>query len=373
MKRLFNRLLFCVMLNFSLLAQADIQTDNDLQIDKLAADLQIPWGMAYLPDNSLLITQREGRLVRLTLASGKITTISGLPADIAVGGQGGLFDVALSPDYDQSHWIYFSYSKTVKTGSATTLARAKLVGDTLSDWQELFVTRIDSSKRAHFGGRIAFDGTGHVFLSSGERGHRANAQDLTNHAGKILRLNMDGSVPTDNPFVGQTNALPEIWSYGHRNPQGLCYNKETEQLWEIEHGPRGGDEINLIQPGHNYGWPVISYGKEYWAPLAVGEGTHKQGMDQPVYKYIPSIAPSSLLQYQGALFKQWHGRLLAGALSLQHLNVVELNEENQFKHEQRLLNTLNSRIRSLLEGPDGELYIGTDQGDIYRVTPKDKP
>jgi len=353
------------------MAQAEISRDKDLHIEKLATGLSIPWGMAILPDNSLLITQRNNTLSRLNLDSGKITNITGLPEDVLVSGQGGLFDIKLSPDYANSGWLYFSYNKQVDGQGATTLARAKLQDKQLVNWQDLLITQSRTDNKVHFGGRISFDNNGHVFLSIGDRGERDNAQSRSNHAGSILRLNLDGTVPDDNPFIGQNNVLPEIWSYGHRNPQGMFFNQQTGHLWAIEHGPRGGDEINLVQAGKNYGWPVISFGKEYWAPLPVGKGTHRDGMEQPVQMYDPSIAPSSLIQYQGKLIKEWHGKLLAGALKLQHLNIVTLNDENQAINEQRLLDSLSRRIRNIIEAPDGALLIATDNGDIYRVTPTD--
>lgn len=334
----------------------------------VASGLGVPWGMAILPDNHMLITQRQGNLSLLDLNTLKLTNIDGLPA-IKVGGQGGLFDVALPPNYPENKWIYFSYAKEVDGQAATSLARAKLDKKTLTNWQDLIITQSRSSKSAHFGGRITFDDSGHVFLSIGDRGVRAKAQDTSNHAGSILRLNLDGSVPDDNPFVGKASVLDEIWSYGHRNPQGLFFNKQTQQLWAIEHGPRGGDEINLIEPTKNYGWPVISYGKEYWAPLAVGEGTEKTGMEQPIQTYIPSIAPSSLIQYSGKIFKDWQGDLLATAMALKHLNRITLNDDNSVKDEQRYLQNQNARLRNVIESHEGWLYISTDNGDIIQVTP----
>jgi glucose/arabinose dehydrogenase len=349
-------------------AHADISRDKDLNIAEVASGLSIPWGMAVLPENQLLVSQRDETLSRVDMNSGETTEISGLPEDIRVGGQGGLFDIRLAPDFEDSGWIYLSYSKDVDGQGATTLARARVNDNQLVDWQDLIVTQSRTGNSVHFGGRIAFDGKGHVFLSLGDRGERDYAQDLGNHAGSILRLNLDGSVPEDNPFVGQDNALPEIWSYGHRNVQGLFYNTETDTLWAQEHGPRGGDEINLVKPGNNYGWPEISYGKEYWAPLAVGE-EKKAGMEQPVKMYDPSIAPSGLIQYQGELFPAWQGKLLSGAMKLQHLNIVTLNENNEAVDEKRLLRSLNSRIRNVIEAPDGAVLVGTDAGVIYRLTP----
>lgn len=360
-----------ILLLLPLTLQADISEDNQLKIEKLTTGISIPWGMAVLTDSSLLVTQRSGKLVKLSATGKKITDIAGLPADIRVEGQGGLFDVALPPDYQQNGWIYFSYNKDVDGQGATTLARAKLNNAQLTDWQDILVSQSRTDNKVHYGGRISFDGHGHVFLSIGDRGERNHAQNLKNHAGSILRLNMDGSVPADNPFVETANVLPEIWSYGHRNPQGLFFNQHSGILWSIEHGPRGGDEINLIEAGTNYGWPVISYGKEYWAPLSVGKGTHRDGMAQPVKMYDPSIAPSSLIQYQGSLFKPWRGKLLAAALKLQHLNIITLNTDNEAVDEKRLLNSLSRRIRNIIEAPDGALLIGCDNGDIYRITPAD--
>lgn len=345
-----------------------VYSAEDVTTETLATGLGVPWGMAIMPDNTLLISQREGLLSLLNLNSGSLTDITGLPA-IKVSGQGGLFDVALSPDYANNQWIYFSYSKDISGQGATTLARAKMAGSSLIHWQDLLVTKSTTDTDAHFGGRITFDNKDHIFLSVGERGFRPNAQDLSTHAGSILRLNLDGSVPADNPFVGVKNALPEIWSYGHRNPQGLFFNKVTEQLWEIEHGPRGGDEINLIKAGKNYGWPVISFGQEYYTPRAVGEGTEKAGMEQAIKVYVPSIAPSSIIQYMGNAFPQWHNNLLAGALKLQHLNRIVLDEHDQAVSETRLLRNVEGRIRNIIESPEGWLYISTDDGRILKISP----
>ena len=248
-----------------------------------------------------------------------------------------MLDVATGPDYTTRDWLYFTYSKSTVSGAVTTLARAKRRGNQLSDWQELLVTDSATSGYRHFGSRIAFDQQGHVFFGVGDRGERDSAQDLSSHAGTIMRLRLDGSIPDDNPFLSRDNALPEIWSYGHRNPQGLLYDNNTGNLWSIEHGPRGGDEINLVVKGANYGWPVISYGKEYWGPVSIGEGTEKPGMEQPVKVYIPSIAPGSLLLYSATAFPQWQGNLFSGALKLRHLNRVSISIYNKAIAEERFL------------------------------------
>ena len=357
----------CVLIlisSFSYAAEADIK----FQINQKSQVNGIPWGMAQLDQNTLLVTILDGQLLRLNLNSGDVDEIHGLP-DIARMGQGGLFDVALAPDYNESGWLYFTYAHPTKEGASTALARAKLKDLSLINWQDLLITESSSDKGQHFGSRIAFDDDGHVFFSVGDRGKRANAQDLKNHAGSILRLNMDGTVPADNPYVRHGNIKPEIWSFGHRNPQGLFYDHNTGFLWSNEHGPRGGDEINLIRAGANYGWPIVSHGKEYWAPLSVGEATSKEGMEDPTKVYIPSIAPSSLLIYRGQLFKDWEGDFLSTALALRHLNNVRLESGEVF--ETRFLEELNERMRDVIEMRDGSLMISTDSGRILNIRPKD--
>ncbi len=338
-------------------------------VEEVFNGLGVPWGMAFLSDNKIIFSQRDGQIGLLKLKENELTWLGNTPS-VYHNGQGGLLDIAVADNYGQTGWIYFTYSKQTGNKSATTLARAKLNKDSLTDWQDLLVSHSSEKTNRHYGSRIAFDEKGHVFFSIGERGHRPNAQDLTNHAGAILRLNLDGSTPEDNPFSGQKNILPEIWSYGHRNPQGLFYEKKMNRLWSIEHGPRGGDEINLIQAGKNYGWPVISYGQEYWGPVNVGEDTHKEGMEQPIKFYVPSIAPSSLLVYSGKAFPQWQGNLFSGALKLQHLNRVVINPELKVVDEERLLISLGERIRCVVESPEGWIYFSTDSGRILRIKPK---
>ena len=364
--------LFCCFILLSPLIALSQDTETKLDITTVATDLGVPWGMVLVDPQTMLITEREGYLLKLDLNTGSITNIDGLAWDIASSGQGGLLDVALADNYQQTGWSYLSYSKLVNDKAVTALARAKLTGNNLTEWQDIFVSQSQSSTSIHFGGRITFDKDGHVFLSIGDRGVRPNAQNLNNHAGTIVRLNLDGTIPKDNPFIGNNDALAEIWSYGHRNPQGLFFNNKTNELWSIEHGPRGGDEINLIERGKNYGWPTISYGKEYLSFAAVGEGTHKEGMEQPVKVYVPSIAPSSLIQYQGELFPDWQGNLLSGALKLEHLNRVELDENNEAIAEHRLLSSIDERIRNIIETPQGELYLSTDSGLILKITPNNE-
>ncbi|BCO30452.1 dehydrogenase [Thiohalobacter sp. COW1] len=349
-------------------AGLSVAADADRRLETVAEGLGIPWGMAFLDAGTLLFTERAGRVGRLNLATGAVSYLDGVPGVYAEG-QGGLLDIAPAPDHAETGWIYFTYAKPVDGQGATTLARARLSGDRLVDWQELIVTQSRSDTTRHFGSRIAFDGRGHLFFGIGDRGVRPNGQDLSTHAGSVLRLKLDGSVPQDNPFVGREDVLPEIWSYGHRNPQGLVYDSGHDRLWLIEHGPRGGDEINLVTPGANYGWPVVSHGQEYWGPVDVGEATSKPGMTDPVKVYIPSIAPGSLLLYSGQAFPDWQGDLFSGALKLRHLNRVTLDADGNPTGEQRLLQDLDARIRALAESPEGWLYLSTDSGRIYRLRP----
>lgn len=331
----------------------------------LVSGLGITWGMAALDSDTVIFTQRDGRAGLLTLNAGKVRWLSGLP-EVHANGQGGLLDVAIPGRYRDGDWIYFTYSKPVDGSAATTLARARLSGTALSDWQDLLVTRSQSDTNRHFGSRIAFDNNGHLFFSIGDRGDRSNGQNLMTHAGSILRLQLDGGVPADNPFVGRDDALPEIYSYGHRNPQGLCYDDALGGLWSSEHGPRGGDEINFIQAGANYGWPVVSHGKEYWGPFDVGEAKTRPGMEDPRYLYIPSIAPGSLLCYSSG-HPQWQRSLFQGALKLTHLNRVSLDDKGFVSDEKRLLN--GERIRALLRTDNGDILYATDSGTIARLSP----
>ena len=366
-------MLFSLSTAFALPAFA--ATPATIQSDKAAFVLEpvsegfgVPWGMAFIGENQLLITAREGHIHLLDTRTRKTIRLQGAPAVLAEG-QGGMLDVAVPPDFTPDDWIYFTFVRDRNGDGVTVLARARLRGHTLVQWQDLLETRSATGSSQHFGSRIAFDESGHVYFGVGDRGERPDGQDRSNHAGCVMRLKRDGSVPGDNPFIGQADVLPEIWSYGHRNPQGMAYDPVHKRLWLIEHGPRGGDEINLISAGRNYGWPVISYGKEYWGPVAVGEGTHRQGMEQPIKQYTPSIAPGSLLLYSGKAFPAWRGNLFAGALKLRHINRVTLDARGNAIGEERLLSDLGERIRALAESPQGWIYFSTDSGKVYRIKP----
>lgn len=339
---------------------------GDHQIKKVASVPGVIWGLTFLDSEHAFVTLRSGKIHIVNLVTGEVTPVKGAPA-VRASGQGGLLDVALSPD---KQWLYFTYSKPVKEGSATTLARAKLDKNQLMEWQDLLVTQSKNSSSRHYGSRITFDTKGHVYFGVGDRGDRDNGQNTLTHTATILRLNLNGSVPKDNPFVGDSKGLDEIYSYGHRNPQGLFYDRVTHQLWEIEHGPRGGDEINVIKAGANYGWPITSHGKEYWGPIKVGKAEEMEGIEPPVKVYVPSIAPGSLVLYRGTAFPELNGHLLAGALKLAHLNVIRLNDQLQAVEEYRLFEELKERIRDVDIAGNGWIYFSTDSGNIYRVSPK---
>ncbi|MCB5161287.1 PQQ-dependent sugar dehydrogenase [Marinomonas algarum] len=342
------------------------ETASLLSVTQLTQFNGIPWGITLLNDQEAIVTVKSGLAYRVNLLDGTQQALSGLPS-VDDRGQGGLLDVALSPRFDTQAWLYFTYTKPTQLGAKTTLARAKLVKNTLTQWEDLLITDSASNTTRHFGGRITFDNQNHVFFSIGDRGIRDNAQNLTNHAGSIVRLNLDGSVPNNNPFITHANILNEIWSYGHRNPQGLYYDDDTHTLWSNEHGPRGGDEINLIRPGANYGWPIVSYGKEYSGNTNIGEGEEKDGIDNPVKVFIPSIAPSSLIRYKGMLFSNWNGDFLSTALALRHLNKIK-TKANGDTSEARYLAHLNERLRSIAQDSSGILYLGTDSGKLLRIS-----
>jgi len=337
------------------------------RIEVVASGLHVPSGLSFLPDGRLLITERPiGRLSVLDLSTGAITPIEGVPPVHGLV-DGGLMDVLVHPNYAKNGWIYLSYAIEVPGGKTTVVDRARIERAHLVERQRLFTARpvIDNSNE--FGSRLLLD-RGFLYVTLGQRETPPTAQDLGSDLGKIIRLTEDGKVPRSNPFVGRKGALPEIWSYGHRNPQGLVRNPTTGEIWEHEHGPKGGDEVNIVHPGRNYGWPVIGYGRNYDG-TPVGEGiTHHAGMEQPIYYYLPSIAPSGMIFYTGEAFPAWRGNIFIGALALRHLNRLVV-EGGRVIHEERLLTDSNWRVRVVQQGPDGALYIGVDSGMILRLHP----
>ncbi|WP_213997124.1 PQQ-dependent sugar dehydrogenase [Arsukibacterium sp.] len=338
-----------------------------LQLDVVSEGLEHPWGLAFLADGKMLVTERAGRM-RYVNADGSLSKpISGLP-DITVAGQGGLLDIVLHPQFNQNNQIFFSYNEPGASGSSTAVARATLKDNALSNLQVIFSAQPKFESRHHFGGRLVFADNGDLFITLGDRGQRRDdAQTLDTHHGKVVRVTTDGSPADANPYLEQNNALADVWSYGHRNIQGAALHPQTKQLWTHEHGPQGGDEINIARADHNYGWPEITYGEEYGGGK-IGK-TKQDGMEQPLHYWVPSIAPSGMTFYTGELFKPWQQNLLVGSLKFGQLVRLELNGEN-VSHEERIM--IGQRIRDVRQGPDGAVYLLTDRkdGQILRLTPK---
>ena len=363
-----------VLIAVSLLLSAAIPEDSGAQIHRstlhdyrvvpVASGLQNPWGIAFLPGGDILITERSGRL--RIVREGRLLpdAVPGVP-EVLAQGQGGLLDVQPHPDFATNRLIYITYSKpyTDLEGARTVLIRGTFQDDALTNIEELFSAQ--AVGRGHYGSRIAFDGNGYVFITAGDRQAPSRgdlyahpAQDLSNHHGVVVRLHDDGRIPADNPFVGTAGALGEIWSYGHRNPQGLAFHPMTGDLWANEHGPQGGDELNVVLPGRNYGWPVIGYGVNYGSGTTIHEGTLKEGMESPKHFWVPSIATSGLMIYTGDKFPAWRGNIFVGGLGGEQLSRLTvdgqtvLNEETLF---QRM-----GRIRDVRQGPDGYIYLAIE-------------
>ena len=330
--------------------------------------LEHPWGMAFLPDGDILVTERPGRLRVIRDGVLDPTPVAGVP-EVWAERQGGLLDVALHPEFEDNRLVYLSFSKPGREGATTAVVRGRLEGNRLADVEEIFEADAWTNRGVHFGSRLLFDRDGYLFVTIGDRGEMHEAQNLANHQGTILRLHDDGSVPEDNPFVGQEGARPEIWAYGIRSPQGLTIHPETGELWESEHGPRGGDEINLILPGRNYGWPVITYGINYDG-TPITDITEKEGMEQPLHYWVPSIATSGIAIYDGDRFPQWKGSVFVGGLNGQHLARVEFDGTRPVG-EEKLLTELDQRIRDVRSGPDGYVYVLVDAPDaaLLRLEP----
>jgi aldose sugar dehydrogenase len=346
---------------------ADGTDRAELRAVPVADGLAYPWAMAFLPDGDILVTERDGRL-RL-IRSGRVVgqPIAVLPAVVARG-QGGLLDIVLHPRFAENRQLYLSYAGSTPRGDATHIMRARLDGMSLVDPAVILVGGAGHTSR-HFGSRFAFDRAGQLFVSLGDRGEMDRAQDLGDLAGKIVRIHDDGSVPSDNPFAGRPGVRPEIFAYGVRNPQGMALNPWTGAIWEQEHGPRGGDEINIIRAGANYGWPAITHGIDY-SFRSIGEGRSKPGMEQPVWFWDPSIAPSGMAFYDGESYPGWRGSLLIGALKFELLARLSL-EGDRVVGEERLLEEQIGRIRDVRVGPDGLVYLLTDEvrGGLYRLEP----
>ena len=363
--------LTCVILLFGT-AFASAQTFETragaVRVTPMLTGLDEPWGIAHLPQQgstAFLVTERDGAL--LYVDNGTATKVSGVP-DVVASGQGGLLDVMIPRDFAQTRAVFLSYSKSLKGGAGTALAVGTLSADgtALSDVRDLFVMSEGSGGGRHFGSRITESLDGTLFLTIGDRGDRPSAQDLSVHNGSVIRIYRDGSVPADNPFVGQADVRPEIYSFGHRNPQGAALDLGGT-LWVAEHGAQGGDEVNRIRKGANFGWPVISYGRHY-SGAKIGEGTAREGMEQPAFYWDPSMAPSGMAIYSGALWPQWRGDMLIGSLKFDY--IARLDGDNVQEVEQ-ISGPETERVRDVVEAPDGSIwFISVGQGAVYRMTPQ---
>lgn len=345
------------------------QIDNTISASEVTGGLHHPWALAFVSDSEWLVTERRGTLRRILNGQLQDDPISGVPKVVAVG-QGGLLDMTPHPDFANNQRLYLSYAKPCGEGGGTTAVGYGIYkAATLTDFRDIYVAEKSCTTTAkHFGGRILFDNDGYLFLTIGDRGQRERAQDTSDPAGSVLRLHDDGSIPDDNPLAKQNGKAGEIWSWGHRNPQGLALHPQTGKPWLNEHGPRGGDEINAPQPGINYGWPVITYGREYYGP-GIGD-TEKKGYAQPLLHWTPSIAPSGMAFVTSNRYPDWKGDVVSGALKLTHLNKVSFDGQRPTR-EVRMLLERNERIRDVRQGPDGYLYLLTDSDDgkLLRLEP----
>jgi len=341
---------------------------HDVEVSVVTDGLNYPWGLAFLPGGDILVTERRGDLRMVSNGALLPEPVAGLPP-IDQHGQGGLLDVALHPDFAKNRLVYLSYAGRGDGGYSTEVLRGRLEGSALIDVAVIFRAAPKTDGKRHFGSRLLFGPDGKLYVSLGDRGDRPSAQDLSSHNGSLLRLNPDGSVPADNPFAGREGAQPEIWTYGNRNMQGMTL-RANGQIWTHEHGPQGGDEVNLMRAGVNYGWPVITYGRNYGIGTKIGEGTEKAGMAQPVHTWVPSIAPSGMTFYDGDVFPAWKGDLFVGSLKFGLLVRLTLKGD-EIVAEERMLDDAYGRIRAVAEGPDGLLWLLTDErnGKLLKVAP----
>jgi len=337
---------------------------HNYRVTTVTDGLVQPWSMAWLPNGDMLVTEKPGRLRIIRDGQLLPEAVPGVPA-VFYEGQGGLFEVLPHPDFEENRWIYLSFAKPVGDNSTTAIIRARLENDRLTDVTEIFAAQ--SNGRGHYGAKMAIDNDGYLFLTTGDRQAPSTgdltahpSQDLSNHHGVVVRLHDDGRVPTDNPFVGQAGVMPETWSYGHRNPQGLAVHPETGDLWMTEHGPQGGDELNLITPGVNYGWPVVGYGVNYVSSAPIHERQTLTGMESPTRFWVPSIAASGLMIYSGDKFPMWQGSIFVGALAGQRVSRLEMDEENRAVIREEELAYDMGRVRDVREGPDGYIYIALE-------------
>jgi glucose/arabinose dehydrogenase len=340
-----------------------------VRVEKLAEGLEHPWAVEVLPDGGYIVTERPGRL--RIIRDGKVSDpIDGVPK-VSARGQGGLMDVALAPDFATSRKLYLTAATASDRGSGTEAFSATLSSDekSLKNVTPIFTMRHFTRGNIQYGSRIAIAADGSLFISVGDRGDRNRSQDWKDDAGSIVHLNADGSIPADNPFKNSSKALPEIWSKGHRNPQGITFDSADGKLYTVEHGARGGDEINNPEPGKNYGWPIITYGRDY-SGAKIGEGTAKEGLEQPLHYWDPSIAPGALVVYRGKMFPEWNGNFIVAALKFQLLSRMQRDASGAFTAEERMFEGDYGRIRDVIVAPDGALLMVTDEndGELLRVS-----
>ena len=350
-------------------AQVFETEQETLRAEVVAGGLRHPWAAAFLPDGSVLITERPGTLRLIRNGALDPEPVAGTP-EVHARGQGGLLDIAAHPRFEENRWIYLSYAAPAPDGAHTAIARGRLDERSLRDVEVIFRAWNSGRGGRHFGSRLAFGPDGKLYATVGERGDSDLAQDPSTHHGTVVRLNDDGSVPVDNPFLDEAGTLPEIFTLGHRNAQGLAIRPQTGEIWVSEHGPRGGDEVNRLRAGANYGWPIITHGRAY-SGFPIGEGTAKEGLEQPVYQWTPSMAPSGTAFYSGDLFPAWRGNLFVGALKFRYLSRLTL-EGDRIVGEERLFGDAFGRIRDVRQGPDGALYLLTDDprnGQFIRIVP----
>ncbi len=343
---------------------------GNIRVVPVAQGLEHPWSMVFIDSTRLLVSERPGRLQIVSTEDGSREQVHNVPAVYAEG-QGGLLGLALDPSFEQNRFLYFSYAEGTEETNGTAVARARLVGDRLENVTVIFRQQPQMESTHHYGSRLVFDNDDNLFVTLGERFSASDqAQELNNHLGKLVRIRPDGSIPPDNPFTGHENAKAEIWSFGHRNIQGAALHPETGRLWIHEHGPRGGDEINIPEKGGNYGWPLVSFGRHYSYLPIPDRLENRDDLIYPIYQWTPSIAPSGMMFYTGEPFPAWRGDLFVGALAGQHLARLEISG-TQIVEEEKLLEELQARIRDVAQGPDGFIYILTDaeDGGIFRLVP----
>jgi len=377
-KTTFNFLLFLAMLLSFSFCKDDNSDEvlieplpeiKDFQLRQVvvAENIEIPWGMAFLNENEILVAEKSGKVFWVNVKDKKSETIYDVP-NVRNVGQGGLLDIVLHPQFSQNQWVYFSYAKTQGNGFTTALARAKYQSKSFSDFQEIFVANAVTSSGVHFGSRIVFDNDGFLFLSVGDRGSMQQAQNVLNHMGCLLRLNDDGTVPSDNPFVGKSDTLPEIWTYGNRNIQGLAIHPTSGEVWSHEHGPQGGDEINIMRKGVNHGWPLVTFGLQYGGGT-ISNDTIRDGVMPPIHYWTPSIAPCGMTFLTSDKYPGWRNNVFIGSLVLQHVNMTVFSGDRKTLEQRFFQNA--GRIRNIVQSPEGYLYIANEtNGTIIKLVPE---